>query len=128
MKVISTEVGIEIAVTSVARTDNRNTRITSTANSRPSSPSVASDSIDCSMYGAWSNTTVNVAPGFVVSSEDSRSGSRAVTAFDTSTVFAAGSFVTEMVSAGSPFTREMLATGLSVSSTDATSAIVAATG
>ena len=40
-------------------------------------PSIASDSIDCSMYGAWSKTTVNVAPGFVVSSEDSRSGSSA---------------------------------------------------
>ncbi len=125
---MSTEVGIEIAVTSVALIDSRKTRITMTANASPSRPSVASASIDCSMYGAWSKTTVNDAPGFVESSEDSRSGSSAVTAFDTSTVFAAGSFVTEIVRAGSPFTREMLETGLSASSTDATSAIVAATG
>ena len=71
---------------------------------------------------------MNVAPGFVVSSDDSSSGRMARTAFETSTVLAAGSFVTEMVSAGSPFTREMLVTGLSVSSTDATSSIDVGSG
>ncbi len=47
MNVISTLVGIEIAVTRVARTDKRKIRITITANNRPSSPSSASASIDC---------------------------------------------------------------------------------
>ncbi len=61
MKVSSTLVGIEIAVTRVARTESRKTRITSTAKNRPSRPSWASESIDCWMYGAWSKTTVNSA-------------------------------------------------------------------
>ena len=43
MKVMSTEAGIEIAVTSVDRTDSRNTRMTITAKISPSVPSVASD-------------------------------------------------------------------------------------
>ena len=59
MKVMSTDTGIEIAVTRVERTDSRNTRITMTAKTRPSRPSVARLSIDCWMNGAWSNTTVN---------------------------------------------------------------------
>ncbi len=46
MNVISTLVGIEIAVTRVARTDIRNTRITSTAKTKPSRPSFARVSID----------------------------------------------------------------------------------
>ena len=46
---MSTDVGIEIAVTRVARTESRKMRITITAKSRPSRPSVASDSIDCWM-------------------------------------------------------------------------------
>ncbi len=49
MKVISTLVGIEIAVTIVERTDSRNSRITRTANARPSSPSSARASMDCWM-------------------------------------------------------------------------------
>ena len=52
MNVMSTETGIEIAVTSVERTDSRNTRMMITANARPSRPSVASELIDCSMNGA----------------------------------------------------------------------------
>ena len=47
MNVMSTEVGIEIAVTSVARTESRNNKITSTAKPRPSRPSWVSASIDC---------------------------------------------------------------------------------
>ena len=49
MKVISTLVGIEIAVTRVARTESRKIRITITAKNSPSSPSCASASIDCWM-------------------------------------------------------------------------------
>jgi hypothetical protein len=51
-KVISTLVGIEIAVTSVERTDIRKIRMTMTAKTRPRSPSCASASIDCSTNGA----------------------------------------------------------------------------
>jgi len=61
------------------------------------------------MKGAWSKTTVKVVPATAASSW----GRMSRTAVDTSTVFAAGTFVTEMVRAGSPFTREMLAIGLS---------------
>ena len=120
MKVISTEVGIEIAVTRVARTESRNTRITRTAKIRPSRPSSVSASIDSWMNGAWSKTTVKVAPATAAS----RSGRIARTASDTSTVLAAGTLVTEMVRAGWPSTREMLATGFSTSATFATSPMV----
>ena len=123
MNVISTLVGIEIAVTRVARTDSRNSRMTSTAKSRPSMPSWASDSIDCWMYGAWSKTTMNSEPEPI---ESCRSGSAAVTARDTSTVLAEGSFVTAIVRAGSPFTREIEVTGSCSCATVATSAIVTA--
>ena len=118
MNVMSTDVGIEMAVTRVARMSSRKIRMMSTANARPSSPSVASDSIDSSMYGAWSKTTTSSTSEPRASS---RSGMSARTPFETSTVFAAGSLVTAMVSAGSPLTREMLVTGLSVNATDATS-------
>ena len=59
MNVIRTDAGIEIAVTRVERTDMRNKRMTSTANIRPSKPSVASELIDSSMNGAWSKAVVN---------------------------------------------------------------------
>ncbi len=52
MKVTSTDSGIEIAVTIVERSDSRKTRITTIANSRPSSPSIARCWIDSSMNGA----------------------------------------------------------------------------
>jgi hypothetical protein len=52
MKVSSTETGMEIAVTRVERSEIRKMKITITANSNPSRPSCASDSIDCSMKGA----------------------------------------------------------------------------
>ena len=120
MKVMSTEVGMEMAVTSVARTDSRKTRITSTAKARPSSPSCVSESIDCWMNGAWSKTTVKVASGMSFS----RFGRIARTPLDTSTVLAAGTLVTEMVNAGTPFTREMLVTGFSTTATVETSPMV----
>ncbi len=49
MNVMSTLVGIEMAVTRVARTDSRNTRMTTTAKKRPRRPSMARLSIDCWM-------------------------------------------------------------------------------
>ena len=51
-------------------------------------------------------------------------GSSARTARDTSTVFAAGSFVTEIVSAGRPLTSETVVTGSWFDTTVATSPIV----
>jgi hypothetical protein len=76
-------------------------------------PSWVSESIDSWMNGAWSKTTVNVAP------VDGRFQLRhdGLHVRGHSTVFAAGTLVTEIVSAGSPFTREMLDTGFSTSST-----------
>ena len=56
--------------------------------------------------------------------EDSRSGIAASTAFETSTVLAAGSFVTAIVSAGSPLTRDRVVTGSDCCATVATSPIV----
>ena len=117
MNVISTEVGMEIAVTKVARTESRKTRITSTAKIRPRRPSWVSESIDCWMKGAWSKTMVKVAPG----TADSSFGRRSRTCVDTSTVLAAGTFVTAIVSAVFPLTREMLVAGLGSSATVATS-------
>ena len=52
MNVSRIDVGMEIAVTSVARTDRRKTRITSTAKRSPRSPSVVRVCTDCSTYGA----------------------------------------------------------------------------
>jgi hypothetical protein len=49
MKVISNEVGMEIAVTSVERIDSRKTRMTTTAKNRPRRPSSVSDWMDCWM-------------------------------------------------------------------------------
>ena len=51
-KVMSTETGMEMAVTSVDRTERRKTRITMTAKMRPSTPSTARLLIDSSMNGA----------------------------------------------------------------------------
>ncbi len=103
MKVISTEAGIEIAVTIVERIESRKTRMTMTAIARPSMPSTASDSIDCSMNGAWSKTIVKrVFKPMSVSS----CVSAAVTACETATMLPASVFVTERVSASLPSTRE----------------------
>ncbi len=104
MNVTSSDVGIEIAVISVARTEKRKKKMTSTAKARPSSPSVTSVSIDCWMNGAWSSATVTVTSS---PSAASISGSTEATACDTSTVFAEGRFVTDTVSASSPLTREI---------------------
>ena len=79
MKVSSTETGIDTAVTIVERSEIRKMKITITAKSRPSSPSCASDSIDCSMNGAWLKTIVNSAPS---PSASASPGSASRTAFD----------------------------------------------
>ena len=60
----STDSGIDTAVTSVARTDSRNPRITRIANSRPSRPSVVRSSMELEMNGAWSKTVVLTATEF----------------------------------------------------------------
>ena len=41
-------------MTKVARTENKKPKITSTAKAKPSRPSTARSSIDCSISGAWS--------------------------------------------------------------------------
>ena len=125
MKVMSTDTGIEIAVTRVERIDRRNTRITITAKTRPSRPSVARLSMDCWMNGAWSNTTVN----FVLWPIDfSSDGIASCTAFDTATVLPEDPLKTATVIDGSPLTLEIPVTGLSLISTVATFAIVFGAG
>ncbi|CAB4589387.1 unannotated protein [freshwater metagenome] len=52
MNVSNNDVGIDTAVTSVDRIDNRKTRITMIAKTNPRSPSIASDSMLFSMNGA----------------------------------------------------------------------------
>ena len=103
MKVSRIEVGMEMAVTSVERTDSRNSRMTMTAKNRPSVPSVASASIELSMNGAWSKTTVNAVPEPIAVA---RPGRVSCTSRDTSTVLPSGVLVTASVSEGSPLTRE----------------------
>jgi hypothetical protein len=118
MKVMSTETGMEIAVTSVERIDSRKTRITITAKTRPSTPSTARLLIDSSMNGAWSKTTVSCV---LLPSDSSMPGIRSCTSLETSTVLPAGDLVTAMVSEGSPLMREIPVTGSSVMVTSATS-------
>ncbi len=88
-----------------------------TAAARPSRPSTARSLIDCSMYGAWSNTTVNLVSW---PSDFSRAGMSARTALDTATVLPSEVLVTEMVSAGLPLTREIPVVGSFTSATFAT--------
>ena len=103
MKVMSTEVGMETAVTSVERIESRKIRITITAKTRPSSPSWVSDSIDWVMNGAWLKTTVNVVfPPMLLASESSW----ARTSSETETVLPESVFVMERVRASFPSTRE----------------------
>ena len=69
------------------------------------------ESIDCWMNGAWSNTTVNVAPCRGSSSRSGRARARPWTRRRCSPT---GSLVTAMVSAGLPLTREMRGDGVLV--------------
>ena len=66
---ISTEVGIEIAVTIVDLKERRKRRIIRIAKPSPNSPSVVRFSSDFSTKGAWSNTvTIVTFPSFSFSS------------------------------------------------------------
>src|ERR1043165_2847808 len=58
----TTESGMETAVTRVERSEARKTRITMTAKSRPSAPSVVRPEIALETAGPWSETTVSSAP------------------------------------------------------------------
>ncbi len=121
MKVMSTDTGIEIAVTRVERIENRKMRMMITANRRPSSPSWARLLIDSWMNGAWSNTTVNFV---LLPIAFSRSGIASRTSWETETVLPSGDLVTAMVTDSSPFTREIPVTGSSLIVTSATSPMV----
>ena len=93
---------MEIAVTSVERTESRKTRITATAKPRPSSPSTVRSWMDCSMKGAWSKTVVNVASGPSCAASP---GSSAATAWEMPTVSPSGFLVTDTASVSTPLVR-----------------------
>ncbi len=103
MKVMSTETGIEIAVTRVDLIENRKTRMMTTAKTSPSRPSCARLSIDWVMDGAWSDTTVSFV---LLPSCFSSVGMSARTRFETDTVFPAADLVMFSVTAALPLTRE----------------------
>ena len=121
MKAISSEVGIEIAVTTVGRTRRRNSRITPTAKSRPSRPSSASARIDSSMKGAWSKTTSASAFPPTPSRVSARTPS---TPSETSTTLPSTVAVTISTRDSRPLVREIEVASCVVRSTDATSARV----
>jgi hypothetical protein len=100
--VTSSDSGIEIAVTIVERTENRKSRITSTAKIRPSPPSVVRSSTDFSMNGAWSKATVMSAPE---PRDSSSSPIRSATWWEMSTVLPSGVLVIASERLGSPFVR-----------------------
>ncbi len=114
----SRDSGIDSAVTSVDRTEVRNSRITTTANARPSRPSVVRSSTDCSMNGAWSKTTVNCAS---CPSACSSWGNRSSTPWDTSTVLPSGVLVMATARLARPSVRAIDVVGASARSTVATS-------
>ncbi len=92
--------------------------MTRTAKTRPSMPSLRRSSIDCSMNGAWSNAETNsvLSPSVFASS-----GGFAETAWETSTVFASDSFITDSDREGLPLVREIDSIGASAIATSATS-------
>ena len=51
---MSSDRGIDTAVTNVSRTDSRNAKTTSTAKASPSRPSVVRSLTDSVINGAWS--------------------------------------------------------------------------
>ena len=93
---------MDTAVTRVERAESRNTAITSTAMPRPSRPSTKRVSMDCSMNGAWSNTTERRAPS---PASDSSSGRMARTDSETATRSASGVAVTLRDSVSTPSVR-----------------------
>jgi hypothetical protein len=121
MKVISSDSGMETAVTRVERTDMRKRRMTATAKPRPRRPSVVRSLMDFSIKGAWSKTGVNLA--FEPSSASS-CGSKSFTACEIATVSPSGFFVTEMARVSRPFVRVMDVRASSLMLTSATEPMV----
>ncbi len=114
----TTDSGMDTAVTSVERTEARKTRMTTTAKSRPSAPSVVRPSIDLETAGPWSLTTVTVAPE---PSASRISGSLSATASEMATALPSWSMVTDTARLGSPFVRVRESAGACSSFTSATS-------
>ena len=98
----TTESGMETAVTSVERIDARKTRITTTAKSRPSAPSVVRPEIALETAGPWSETTVSSAPA---PRSLRRSGSLSWTASEMATALPSLSIVAMTARLGLPFVR-----------------------
>ncbi len=98
----TTDSGMDTAVTSVERIDARKTRMTRTAKSRPSAPSVVRPSMDFSTAGPWSLTTVSVAPA---PRSLRSSGSLSRTACEIATALPSRSMVTATASDGLPPVR-----------------------
>ena len=73
MKATNSDVGIEIAVTSVDLQDLRKTKIIKIAKVRPRSPSLTRSEIDFSTNGAWLKVSLIVtSPPSLVASSSSR--------------------------------------------------------
>ncbi len=99
---ISSDSGIEIAVMIVERSDNRNSRITSTAKLSPRAPSTVRSWMDCSIRGAWSKTMLNAA---LLPMVFSRPGMASATACEMATESPPVSLSTDTLSAGRPSER-----------------------
>ena len=114
--------GIEIPVTNVGRTLNRNARMTRMARAAPSATSRPSELMESSISGAWLEISVNwISAGspVLMSSNSSR------TALTTSTVLASALLTKSIVRLGNPFVRLMTPaapalTGMSALSTPST--------
>lgn len=98
------ESGMETAVTSVERIEARKTRITTTAKTRPSAPSVVRPEIDLETAGPWSETTVTSAPS---PRSLRRSGSLSLTASEMVTALPSLSIVAITARLGLPLVRVM---------------------
>ncbi len=84
MNARSSDSGIEIAVTMVDRSDMRKSRITTTAMTKPSAPSSASELMEVVMNGAWSKIVVKETSP----SESLTESNSALTALEVSMMFA----------------------------------------
>jgi hypothetical protein len=113
-----TDSGMDTAVTSVDRTDSRKNRITSTAITRPSRPSVVRPSIDRSTNGAWSKTGVERGVPAEAAAEP---GQLVLDGVGDLTALPSGVAVTMMPRLGLPLVRVMVEAGAVVSVTEATS-------
>lgn len=100
----TTESGMETAVTSVERIDARKTRMTMTAKTRPSAPSVVRPSMDLETAGPWSLATVRSEPA---PRSLRRSGSLSLTASEMATALPSWSMVIATARLGLPLVRVM---------------------